>query len=393
MALTYLNGVKTMGFLEDLAKTATSAAQGVTGAVGGVVDYLGTAANLPELGISEMLAGGQNTANTDRYDINTGQPLQLTSSPISGTTSTFYNLAKSTSPTTVSATQPTATSNIDGDVLGASDYNTWLANQQAAQAAQEAQQLATNKSNEVASYDDQISNLERLLGYAATKRQQGIQGIDEQYANTKALQEQAFEKQRLQNIQNQEKGYGEVGTFANTSINNLNRLLQGANAGRSSVGQILAPFMVNRSAETRRKAVTDTAGENLANIESTAGTTFQDLSNQRKKSLQDYEASVLGSQNELESQKRQAIINRGLASGQGYEQARAGASALDASMNDRYTQLADLFSKYKPDYSVKEAPALSTYQVDPAKINAQSQSTNDYYLNMLKRKKELNQGV
>jgi len=268
-------------------------------------------------------------------------------------------------------------------------YNQWLAQQEVAAAAQQ----AAAKANEIASYEYQISNLDRLLGYAATKKQQGIQGIEDEYGNAQTLQKKAFDTQRLQNTQNQEKGYGEVGNFANTSMNNLNRLLQGANAGRSSVGQVLAPYMVNRSAETRRKAVTDTAGENARNIDITSESAFQDLGNQRKKSLQDYESSVLGSQNELESQKRNAIINRGLASGQGYEQARAGASAIDASMNDRYAQLADLFSKYKPDYSIKEAPALSTYQVDPAQIKTQGQGTNDFYLNMLKRKKDLQQGV
>lgn len=263
-------------------------------------------------------------------------------------------------------------------------YNQWLNSQIAST-------TATNAANEVASYDDQISNLDRLLGYANTKRQQGIQGIESEYGSTEAAQKAAFDKQRLQNTQNQEKGYGEVGTFANTSLNNLNRLLQGANAGRSSVGQVLAPYMVNQAAETRRKAVTDTAGENLANIDTTADTTFRDLGNQRKKSLQDYESSILETLNDLESQKKSAITNRGLSKGLGYAQARAEASDLESSMGNRYNQLAELFNKYKPDYTVKEAPALSTYQVDPAQLSTQSQGTNDFYLNMLKRKKELGQ--
>lgn len=275
---------------------------------------------------------------------------------------------------------------IPSDFDGATSYESWLASQQAS-----ANQTA--KANEQASYDDQLANLERLLGFINTKRQQGVQSIEDQYKSTEGQQRKAFDAQRLQNTQNQEKGYNEVGQFANTSLNNLNRMLQGANAGRGSVGKILAPYMVNRSAEARRKAVTDTAGENARNIDLTAETTFQDLGNQRKKNIQDFESSIMGSQNEIEGQKRSAIINRGLASGMGYGQAKAAAAGLDASMNSRYAELTDLFNKYKPDYSIKEAPALSTYQVDPAKINAKGQSSNDFYFNMLKRKKDLNQGV
>lgn len=254
-----------------------------------------------------------------------------------------------------------------------------------------AQAAAINAANERAAYGDQITNLDKLLGFAATKKQQGIQSIEDQYNQTKGQQEQVFNKQRLQNTQNQEKGYNEVGTFANTSNNNLQRLLQGANAGRSSVGQVLAPYMVGRSADTRRKAVTDTAGENAANIDTTATTTFQDLLNQKKKNLNDYESSIGNTQQDLEQQKIDATRARDMANGATYAQTIANTHGLTANMDNRRNQLAALFDKYKPDYSVAKAPELSTYQVDPAQIkaNQNNPSGSDFYLNQLKRKKEL----
>ena len=278
---------------------------------------------------------------------------------------------------------------VGGQELDTNDgsYEDWLVAQQ----SRIANQAAINQANERASYDDQISNLDKLLGFAATKKQQGIQSIEDQYNQTKGQQEQVFNKQRLQNTQNQEKGYNEVGTFANTSNNNLQRLLQGANAGRSSVGQVLAPYMVGRSADTRRKAVTDTAGENAANIDTTATTTFQDLLNQKKKNLNDYESSIGNTQQDLEQQKIDATRARDMANGATYAQTIANTHGLTANMDNRRNQLAALFDKYKPDYSVAKAPELSTYQVDPAQIkaNQNNPSGSDFYLNQLKRKKEL----
>jgi len=256
------------------------------------------------------------------------------------------------------------------------------------------QTLAQNNAlsqNEKASYQNQIDNLDRLLGHTATLKQQAMQGAEDQYASTKSKQEKIFNDQRTQNIQNQEKGYNEVGNFANTSYNNLNRLLQGANAGRSSVGQILAPFMVGKASDTRRKAVTDTAGENMRNIDTTAETTFNDLLNAKKKSLQGYETDFGNTAQDLTNQKYQAQLGRDMSNGSTYAQARAGATSLENDMTNRYAQLAGLFDKYKPNYTTKEAPALSTYQVDPAQINAGQNSAQDnsFYLNMLKRKKDL----
>jgi hypothetical protein len=260
-------------------------------------------------------------------------------------------------------------------------------------AAQTASQTAQNTANERDAQQSLIDNLDSLLGYARTKYGQGMQSINDQYSNNQALQDKAFASQRLKNTQNQEKGYNEVGNFANTSFNNLNRMLQGANAGRSSVGQILAPYLVGRASDTRRQAVTDTAGENMQNIDQTQMTTNQDLSNQKANKLRDYEESMLSTQKDLVSQKEQAQIARDMANGSSFAQAKANAAALTSDIGNRQNALADLFNKYKPDYTIKEAPALNTYQVDPAKLvsGQNTAGASDFYLNQLKRKKELGQ--
>lgn len=286
-------------------------------------------------------------------------------------TSTSYTAAGE-----VKGTSGTPTSNMATDSL--SGYNNRYAD-------------SATTSAEKASYQDIIDNLSKLLGYSATKREQGVKSISDEFANTQALQNKTYDTQKLQNVQNKEKGYNEVGTFANTSNNNLKRLLQGANAGRSSVGQVLAPYMVGRSADTRRKAVTDTAGENERNIDTAQAASNQSISNQKLKSLQDFENSMLGTMNDLESQKRTAQLSYDMANGLNYGQARDKAANLTSNINNRYLELSNLFNKYKPNYEIKEAPALSTYQVDPAKLSsAQTDPTqSSFYLNQLKKKKEL----
>jgi len=360
-----------MAFIADLLQNVANTAHNV-----GI--------NTPELGWTES-AGGSNVSATYKLP-DTGKVYTSPSGALSGRQqigNKIYDFSGqnvsyvSDVPSAGGGASPTGATQ---EQLDQTAYN----NQQAAQ-------TAYNTAGERAAYDDQISNLDKLLGFAATKRQQGMQGIEDQYNQTRGQQEQIFNNQRTQNTQNQEKGYNEVGNFANTSNNNLQRLLQGANAGRSSVGQVLAPYMVGRAADTRRQAVTNTAGENAANIDTTATTTFQDLQNQRKKNLSDYENSIGNTQQELEQQKIDAIRARDMANGQTYAQTIANTQGLTNSMDSRRNALADLFNKYKPDYSVAKAPELSTYQVDPAQIKAgqNTPGASDFYLNQLKKRKEL----
>lgn len=280
-------------------------------------------------------------------------------------------------------------------------YEQYIAEQKAAAAAAAAEEAriareaAAKKKldteNEVGAYNSQISNLDKLLGYTNTQETQGVQSINDLYDYNKGLQDKSINAQRLSNTQAKEKGYDQVGTFANTSMGNLNRLLQGNNAGRSAVGQILAPYMVGRSADTRRQGVTDTAGENEVALQTAQTTGDQQLENTKKNSTQSFLDALLNQRQSLESQKISAQIARDMADGSNFKQAQANASGLTANMDARQSELAGLFDKYKPNYTINEAPELSKYAVDPALIKSQQANPTEssFYAQQLKKKREL----
>lgn len=137
----------------------------------------------------------------------------------------------------------------------------------AAQAA--AEKAAADKANEIAAYDDQITNINKLLGYTNTQKEQGLaslqSGFDDETrklgdAKTKTMT--GYDDQNVENSQNKQRGVEDVDQYANSSYNNLQRLLQGSHAGNSSVGRELVPYLVSKSAGTRRQGVFDTAGKN-----------------------------------------------------------------------------------------------------------------------------------
>jgi len=245
--------------------------------------------------------------------------------------------------------------------------------------------------DEQSQYADQIANINKLLGLTETQKASGLGRISSEFDAAKLKQDKSIADQRLQNEQSKEQGINEVGNFANTSINNLRRLLQGGNAGRSSVGQILAPYMVGKAADTRRTGVLNTAGENARLLDTTQNESTQSLENQRKKSEEDFVSSILNKQNELTGQRQGLEMNKTLATGAGYGAARTAAQNSTNELATRQNELTSLFDKYKPNYTTKEVAPLSTYQVDPSTLitnNQNSPTQSSYYLSQFKKKQQ-----
>jgi hypothetical protein len=77
-------------------------------------------------------------------------------------------------------------------------------------------------------YDDQLSDIDRLLGRVGTAESQGLETLRGSAAeNARLIEEQrtkanaGYDSQSLQNSQDKEKGLGQVSNFANTSYKNL----------------------------------------------------------------------------------------------------------------------------------------------------------------------------
>lgn len=264
--------------------------------------------------------------------------------------------------------------------------------------------------DEQAAYDDQISAIERLLGYTNTQKDSGLATLNDRYNSekrtldtqrTRAMNDYAAKD--TQNTQDREKGMGEVDSFANSSYSNLQRLLQGSNAGSSSVARELMPYLVSRAATTRRTGVVDTAGKNAQSIASARddaeyqyGQNAQELENQKKANEQSFIEQIYGKQNDLQSQMKDLQIKRQMATGQGYAQARSAGDAAQASINERQAALASLFGQYKPTFTARamstKSPELSQFTVDKAAINSSNPNLpaeSSFYQTQLKKKQEL----
>jgi len=188
-------------------------------------------------------------------------------------------------------------------------------------------------------------------------------------------------------------------TFA-PPLASLQRLLQGGNAGSSSVARELIPYLVSKSAGTRRSNVFDTAGRNEQGIVSARKnaddqyeTAFGELDDQGRSQEQGFRQGILNQENTLLAQKQEAQMKRAMANGSGYEAARAASRGTQDQINSRQDQLNALFSQFKPTFQQKalnfQKPELGQYTVDKAQIQSQGQglpSESSYYQQMIKKK-------
>lgn len=245
----------------------------------------------------------------------------------------------------------------------------------------------------------QIEQINRLLGTIDAQKNAGLQRLEAEYgANRGRLTEDQqramndYAQQFTKNDQNRQKGVEQVDDFANNSFNNLRRILQGANAGSSSVMRELVPQLVSKGAGTRRQGVFDTAGENAQAIttakkdaETQFARSFEDLDNQKRNQESQFRTGVDTQYNDLLAQRLGLEQDAGIATD-------ATRSALDS----RTAQLNALFGQFAPQFSAKavnlQTPELSQYQMDPAQIRMDQglpQETRAYLPSLRKREEEL----
>lgn len=250
--------------------------------------------------------------------------------------------------------------------------------------------------------DIQIEQINRLLGSLDSKSKYGVKEIDDSYGQQKNyLNEdrgrtmQGYDRQVQQNDKNKQRGVEQVDAFANQSYNNLQRLLQGANAGNSSVGRMLVPQLVSKAAGTRRQGVFDTAGENAENIdyarkdaESQYTRAFDEAENTYRRSKRDYLTGIEETRNDLLAKRLAMEADAGMAT-----------DATRAELDRRTASLDSLFKQYMPKYDKTafnfKTPELGQYQLDPASLRYDQSLPQDQraYLPALKRKQQLEQGV
>lgn len=257
-------------------------------------------------------------------------------------------------------------------------------------------------------YDDQIANINRLLGVVGAQRDAGLDRLNRSFADqgarlgeqeTKAMA--GYDQQSLENSQDKQRGVESVDQFASNSYKSLQGILRGANSGNSSVARELVPYLVSKGAGTRRQGVFDQAGKNEQSIVSARGDaedqfrySREDLENQRKEQEQSFRTGILNKESDLLSQRGSLETARAQATGAGYAAARDAAAASQAGLAERQNQLAALFGQFAPTFNARatnlKTPELGRFTVDPAKISASSNlpTESSYYLTQLRKKEQ-----
>jgi hypothetical protein len=240
----------------------------------------------------------------------------------------------------------------------------------------------TNVAGEQAAYDDQISALDQLLGTVGAQETSGLKNLADQKSSIMS----GYDTQRTQNTQARQRGLETTDAYANNNYNSLQRLLQGANAGNSSVSRELIPYLVAKSAGTRRQGVFNAAGENEQAIEQAGLDTSKEFAGRES----DFLLGIRQKQQELAAQKAAAQTAKAAANGSNYATAMAAGAATRAGMGTQTAAINALLGNFTPS---TKAPELKTYQVDPSQVGANQgmPSESSYYLNQLlnKKKKEL----
>lgn len=266
-------------------------------------------------------------------------------------------------------------------------------------AEQRAQQAAAEKAKQDAQYQSQIDSINRMLGIYNPQRQTGLSQIDTNYnEQQRRLQEQqtqansGYDEQKTQAEQGQARGYDQVDNYAYNSANGLNRIFQGANAGKSSVARLLAPHLVGQAADSRRLDVTNIANQNLSGIKrakdqatSDFGYANQDLENNRGYAKDALEKGI--TQQEMDQYNQRMALE---------QQLGRDTSGTQNEINSRTARLQQLFGagSYNPQYTARavtpQAVSLNSYNVDPMQIKAgNTQAGGGFYAQQLKKKDEL----
>lgn len=245
-------------------------------------------------------------------------------------------------------------------------------------------------------YNGQIESINRLLGVTDTQERAGLDNLATQrdrLGKEEADTMKGYLGQETENMQDKERNLNTVDTYARDNLNSLRRLLQGANAGNSAVGQTLIPYLISKSAGVRRQNAFDTFGKNAKDIDTAEEEATKNYGYAREdlgKQDETFRSGIQSKRNELLGQRQQYEIARD----NGYSPAAMG---TQSDIDSRINTLNELFGKYasyKYNPVESKVPELGRYTVDKAAIGDSTQPReSSFYLNQILQKKKQDQLV
>lgn len=360
------------------------------------IDDVGTNFKLPEIGLSEMLNGGNRTQQTGRVNYNApiatyaygmGNPLLAPSLGLIGATASSMAYQNATKPSSTSQT-PTKTTNND-ELSGNLDENgIYSGNYNGGSGGARGGSVASYNPADIAYLDDQRGRLEGQHRSADTALNNGLTQLQDSYskevegANSRRAQAtQDLNTKRKDTTRAKDSALNRVNENARTLAEGLRRRIGLASGSGSSAFQITAPGAVSRDATEDRTGVLENFGVNfrdLATTEQRQKTQFEellsDLEAQRKTRESDFRSGILEKKNQIDTALSEVARQKALALGGGYNQARAAMSPYAGAIDSRQAEIDNLFNKFRTPFAQKAvdttAPTLRDYMVDRANIKA-----------------------
>lgn len=340
------------------------------------IDNVGTALNLPEWGISEGQGGG-STVNTGRVQ-GSGN---AANSPLINNAFTTRQVSNGLNFDTGASGQLQ-----NGAQSGAVNNNA---------AAVAAAAAAASKADAIASYNDQMNQLQALLGRTNTGLDQALtKNTDEYNRNVgaaeadKAKQLAAYSDKEVAQNQGKLDSYGTINRNANNGFRSLAQIIGRASGTGSSAFQELLPDVIGKDTSGKRQEVTETYGRNLQGIQKARdqyGLDFQgvleDLARQRGDNENAARSGIEGQRQSINQQLASVAAQKAAANGGGYAAQRDAAQPYQSAIDNSRNQVESFFNQfrtaYTPRQAVAAAPELSDFTVDRSTINAQNQGAAD----------------
>lgn len=241
----------------------------------------------------------------------------------------------------------------------------------------------TGNQADIATYNDNISSLQGLLGQADINRQQGEQGINQSYNRSNAqLGDQLtgtlnkYGQQETDTTKGYQRNLDTINGQARTGYQSLQALL----GGSGSAGEILAPLAVSNHAGGQTNQARDGYATNLQSLNTArkdakdqTQRAQDDLLGQKNTKLQSLITSIDQQKQNYQSQIGQQENQRRIAQGGSYQTptaANANIAALQGEMNGLASQYAQ--PEFKAQNLNYQAPNLNPYLAQAAQIGGGS---------------------
>lgn len=266
-----------------------------------------------------------------------------------------------------------------------------------------------NKNEDVSFLNDQEAQLRDLLGRTDTNLNQGLTQNQDQYDtqvgganNAKDLQYSNYADQRVQQNQGKQSTYDTINRNAGNGFRSLAQIIGRAAGTGSSAFRDLLPNVIGKDTSSKRRAATETYGQNLAGIDKSQGqydisfaNVLADLLKQKKTNEDTLRSGIEGQKQGILNQIKGVQGQRELAQGGGYAQVKAAQAPTNQAIDNSRNAVESFFNQFRTPYTAQQAvataPDLAQYNTDRSAVNAGNQGidpTNPYSALLRKRLQE-----